>query len=103
MSETVAILRFREEESGRFESLFEAEIYPLWQEFKAKRKLIAATLAPALDAPEPKEGGATTFSTFTSRAERNTTNSIRIGSSGWLPPAGTTDGASASRTPFSQA
>ena len=56
MSETVAILRFREEESGRFESLFEAEIYPLWQEFKAKRKLIAATLAPALDAPEPKEG-----------------------------------------------
>ena len=48
-------------------------------------------------------GGATTFSTFTSRAERNTTNSIRIGSSGWLPPAGTTDGASASRTPFSQA
>ena len=60
MSETVAIiLRFREEEADRFERLFKAEVYPLWEEFKAQGKFIAASLTPATPAPggsEIKEG-----------------------------------------------
>jgi len=36
MSQTNAIiLRFREEETARFEQIFEAEILPMWKEFKA--------------------------------------------------------------------
>jgi hypothetical protein len=50
MSETVAIiLSFRPEESGHFEQLFQAEVYPLWQEFKAQGKIIAASLTPVAD------------------------------------------------------
>lgn len=57
MSETVVIiLSFRQNEMEKFEKLFAAEIYPMWQELKAQRKMIAASLAPALDAPEMKEG-----------------------------------------------
>ncbi len=57
MSETVAIiLSFRQNETEQFEKLFSAEVYPLWQEFKAKGKIIAASLTPALDAPEMKDG-----------------------------------------------
>jgi len=41
VSQTIAIiLRFREEEAGRFEKLFEEEVYPLWQKFKAEGKFI---------------------------------------------------------------
>lgn len=50
MSETVAIiLSFREAEADRFEALFEAEVYPLWQEFKANGRMLAASLTPVLD------------------------------------------------------
>ena len=50
MSHTVAIiLRFREEAAERFESLFAAEIYPLWEEFKAQDKVIAASLTRVQD------------------------------------------------------
>ena len=57
MSETVAIiLSFREDETEQFEKLFSTEVYPLWQEFKAQGKFIAASLTPALDGSEMKEG-----------------------------------------------
>ena len=57
MSQTNAIiLRFRAEEAERFEALFRAEVYPLWEEFKAPGKFIAASLTPALDGSEVKVG-----------------------------------------------
>jgi hypothetical protein len=57
MSETVAIvLRFREEDAGKFESAFKTEVYPLWQEFKAQGKFISASLTPAVDGSEKKDG-----------------------------------------------
>jgi len=57
MSETVAIiLRFREEDAERFEAAFKAEVYPLWEEFKTHGKFIAASLTPALDGSEKKDG-----------------------------------------------
>jgi hypothetical protein len=59
MSETVVILlRFRQEEAEQFEPLFHAEVYPMWEDFKAQGKFIAASLTPVLDAskPELKEG-----------------------------------------------
>jgi hypothetical protein len=57
MSETVAIiLRFREEEAEQFESAFKAEVYPLWEEFKTQGKFISASLTPALEGSEKKDG-----------------------------------------------
>jgi hypothetical protein len=57
MSETVAIiLRFREEDAEQFESAFKAEVYPLWEEFKAQGKFISASLTPALEGSEKKDG-----------------------------------------------
>jgi hypothetical protein len=57
MSETVAIiLRFREENAEQFESAFKAEVYPLWEEFKAQGKFISASLTPALEGNEKKDG-----------------------------------------------
>src|SRR5438477_6406242 len=57
MSQTIAIiLRFRDEEANRFEEIFKAEVYPLWQEFKAQGKFIAASLTPVQDGSEMKEG-----------------------------------------------
>ncbi len=56
MSQTVAIiLRFREEEADAFESLFKEEVLPLWQEFKAQGKFIAASLTPVQDGNQQKE------------------------------------------------
>lgn len=56
MSETVAIiLRFREEDAEQFETAFKAEVYPLWEEFKAQGKFISASLTPALDGNEKKD------------------------------------------------
>lgn len=57
MSETVAIiLRFNEGDADRFESAFETEVYPLWQEFKAQGKFISASLTPVMDGSEMKDG-----------------------------------------------
>ncbi len=57
MSETVAIiLRFREEDTEQFETRFKKEVYPLWQEFKAKGKFITASLTPVMDGSEKKKG-----------------------------------------------
>lgn len=57
MSETVAIiLRFREEDAGRFESAFKTEVYPLWEEFKSQGKFISASLTPAMAGSEKKDG-----------------------------------------------
>ena len=56
MSETVAIiLRFREEHTDTFESLFKEEVLPLWREFKAQGKFIAASLTPVQDGNQQKE------------------------------------------------
>src|SRR5262245_12777001 len=53
MSQTVAIiLRFRAEEADRFEQLFQAEVYPLWEEFKQQGKFLAASLTPVQDGSE---------------------------------------------------
>lgn len=57
MSQTIAIiLHFREEEADRFEQLFKAEVYPIWEEFKAQGKFIAASLTPVQGGGEGKEG-----------------------------------------------
>jgi hypothetical protein len=57
MSETVAIiLRFRVEDTEQFESAFKAEVYPLWEEFTAQGKFISASLTPAIDGSEKKDG-----------------------------------------------
>ena len=57
MSETVAIiLRFREEDTPRFEGLFREEVYPLWEEFKSEGRFISASLTPAIDGSETKPG-----------------------------------------------
>ena len=57
MSETVAIiLRFREEDAEQFESAFKAAVYPLWEEFKTQGKFISASLTPALEGSEKKDG-----------------------------------------------
>lgn len=57
MSETIAIiLRFREEDTERFESAFKTEVYPLWEEFKSQGKFIAASLTPVVAGNEKKKG-----------------------------------------------
>jgi hypothetical protein len=57
MSQTMAIiLRFREAEAQRFEELFEAEILPMWLQFKAQGKFLTASLTPVEDGSEMKEG-----------------------------------------------
>ncbi len=57
MSQTVAIvLRFRKEEVERFEKLFEAEILPLWYQYKAQGKFLPASLTPVADGSEIMTG-----------------------------------------------
>ena len=57
MSETIAIiLRFREEHADEFERLFKDEVLPLWHEFKAQGKFIAASLTPVHEGNQRKEG-----------------------------------------------
>ena len=57
MSETIAIiLRFREEDAGKFESAFKTEVYPLWEEFKTQGKFISASLTPVIAGSEKKAG-----------------------------------------------
>ena len=57
MSQTNAIiLRFRQEEAQGFEEMFELEILPMWQEFKAQGKFLAASLTPVEGGSETKEG-----------------------------------------------
>ena len=57
MSETIAIiLRFRKEDTERFESEFKTEVYPLWEEFKAQGKFISASLTPVTAGSEKKTG-----------------------------------------------
>ena len=57
MSQTNAIiLRVRQEEAQGFEEMFELEILPMWQEFKAQGKFLAASLTPVEGGSERKEG-----------------------------------------------
>jgi hypothetical protein len=57
MSQTNAIiLRFRKEETQRFEELFKEEILPMWRQFKAQGRFLAASLTPVEDGSEMKEG-----------------------------------------------
>ncbi len=57
MSQTNAIiLTLREDETQRFEKLFETEILPMWQQFKAQGKFLAASLTPVEGGSEVKEG-----------------------------------------------
>jgi hypothetical protein len=57
MSETIAIiLSFREEDAGTFEDQFRSDVYPLWEEFKAQGKFIAASLTPVQDGNDMAEG-----------------------------------------------
>jgi hypothetical protein len=56
MSETVAIiLSFRPDARNQFEQLFSEEVYPLWKEYQAQGKILAASLTPALDSPEKSD------------------------------------------------
>lgn len=57
MTQTNAIiLRFREEQAGEFERLFEREVLPLWHKFKAQGKIVAASLTPVQDGNQGKKG-----------------------------------------------
>ena len=57
MSQTNAIiLRFRQEEAQGFEEMFELEILPMWLEFKAQGKFLAASLTPVEGGSETKQG-----------------------------------------------
>jgi hypothetical protein len=57
VSQTIAIiLRFREDQAAAFESMFEAEIMPLWHQFIAEGKFLAASLTPVEGGGETKEG-----------------------------------------------
>jgi len=57
MTQTNAIiLRFREEEAGNFEALFKKEVLPLWRQFKARGKIIAASLTPVQDGNRGRKG-----------------------------------------------
>ena len=57
MSQTVAIiLRFHEEQADAFVRLFKAEVLPLWKDFKAQGKFIAASLTPVQEGNQQKEG-----------------------------------------------
>jgi hypothetical protein len=57
MSETVVIiLQFREEDAEQFERDFAREVVPLWQEFKAQGKFVAASLTPVQDGSEVPAG-----------------------------------------------
>jgi len=57
VSQTIAIiLRFREDEAGSFESMFESEIMPLWHQFARDGKFLAASLTPVEGGGEMKEG-----------------------------------------------
>jgi len=57
MSETIAIiLRFREEHADTFERLFKEEVLPLWHEFKAQGKFIAASLTPVQEGNQQTAG-----------------------------------------------
>ena len=57
MSQTVAIiLRFQKDEVQHFEQMFEAEILPMWGQYKAQGKFISASLTPVVDGSEDMEG-----------------------------------------------
>ena len=57
MTQTNAIiLRFREEQAAQFELLFKEEVLPLWHRFKARGKIIAASLTPVQDGNQGREG-----------------------------------------------
>jgi hypothetical protein len=57
MTQTVAIiLRFHEKQALDFERLFDAEILPLWHQFKSQGKIIAASLTPVQDGNQQKKG-----------------------------------------------
>jgi len=57
MTQTNAIiLRFRDEEVGNFEALFRKEVLPLWRQFKARGKIIAASLTPVQDGNRRRKG-----------------------------------------------
>jgi len=57
MTQTNAIiLRLREEEAGNFEALFRKEVLPLWRQFKARGKIIAASLTPVQDGNQGRKG-----------------------------------------------
>src|SRR2546428_10243197 len=57
MTQTNAIiLRLRKEEVGNFEALFRKEVLPLWRQFKARGKIIAASLTPVQDGNQGRKG-----------------------------------------------
>ena len=57
MTQTNAIiLRFREDKADEFESLFKKEVLPLWREFKARGKIVSASLTPSRDGNQGKKG-----------------------------------------------
>lgn len=50
------ILRFREEQADAFERQFQEHVLPLWQEFKAQGKFIAASLSRVEGGDQQKSG-----------------------------------------------
>lgn len=57
MSQTIVILlHFHEKDTEAFENLFQANILPMWAEFKAAGKFISASLSPVVDGSHMLEG-----------------------------------------------
>jgi hypothetical protein len=57
MTQTIAIiLRFREDQTGEFERMFEDEVMPLWHTFMQDGKFLSASLTPVEGGSETKEG-----------------------------------------------
>ena len=53
MSETITIiLTFQKDKTREFERLFAEEVYPMWQDYHAQGKFLAASLTPASVTPE---------------------------------------------------
>lgn len=55
-AEVTIIVRYREEDAGDLEALFEAQVVPLWKEFQSAGKFFRASLSRVLDGSEMKEG-----------------------------------------------
>ncbi len=57
MSQTSAIiLKFDERRAAEFERMFEAEVLPLWRDFKSQGKFVAASLTPVEGGNQTQRG-----------------------------------------------
>ncbi|MFQ5552256.1 MAG: hypothetical protein ACE5EW_00790 [Thermoplasmata archaeon] len=56
VQQIIIVVRIREEDSNAYEELFQSEVLPLLEEFKAAGKIFSASLASVVDGSEIQEG-----------------------------------------------